>query len=463
MKKVICILITVLFALSVTHAQAPEKLTNTSIIKMAKANLSDDIILDEINASAVNFNMCTDSVAVLTNAHVSPQVIQAMKLASGSQSVTPEAVPAVVPTTSAPVETSTQAPKAAPSKTDTTIVDSSRTIKKNTILPDTLSKDSLQEVQNLPTVMKTDEVVPVIPSVTSISMSNTTDKDSIQLNALVYVAPVNELVLFIKQEFENFTGTLTGWDRQIRDSLEVVNRLNHMIGDVEKQLNTRKNADSKAYTQDIILMKKTLSDYRGKYKQLKTNLMLGGTKITKELKTISSGKIHLTGNKINDVANLVSSTNSNPANGENAVPITFIKQKINDQYVGYISAAIGLLVWYQNENTVLQGIIVNWNNKITPLLLKDTDLANKLKPLKSKLEEYKQNSKTYKNEISALKKQISSLEKERKLVYNQMDSGKKQLATYLKQHKVDVQNSLNERLNDLIDNIIYTYQEKMNI
>src|ERR1035441_1697574 len=97
MKKVICILIAGLFALSFAQAQPPEKLTNTSIIKMTRANLADDIIIDEITTSAVNFNLCADSVNVLIKARVSQQVIQAMKLASGSQTATQEAIPALTP------------------------------------------------------------------------------------------------------------------------------------------------------------------------------------------------------------------------------------------------------------------------------------------------------------------------------------------------------------------------------
>jgi hypothetical protein len=85
MKKLVSVLVIILFAVNYLHAQTTETLTNSSIIKMAKAKLSDDLIIDEINNSKVNFNLSSDSVKVLTNENVSVPVVQAMKTANEKQ------------------------------------------------------------------------------------------------------------------------------------------------------------------------------------------------------------------------------------------------------------------------------------------------------------------------------------------------------------------------------------------
>ncbi|NTW33327.1 MAG: hypothetical protein HGB12_12015, partial [Bacteroidetes bacterium] len=56
-----------------------ETLTNTNIIKMVKAKLSDDLIIDVINSSNVDFNINPDSMIYLSNQNVSSEVIMAMK------------------------------------------------------------------------------------------------------------------------------------------------------------------------------------------------------------------------------------------------------------------------------------------------------------------------------------------------------------------------------------------------
>lgn len=434
MKKSICIILIGLFVQSFSPAQTTDRLTNTSIIKMAKANLADDIILDEINNSPANFNMCEDSIKTLTAANVSPQIIEAMKQANNMQTVNP-----------------------AQTKTDTLSVIPKDTITQVNIQP----KDTLSQVQPVSTPVKEVQTI-VIPVLPNTNKKNSIEKESFQINALMYTAPINNLVIFFNNEFDSFNSTVTGWDHQIKDSLEKVNNLNQKIKEVEIELKAKKNADANTYSQDILVLKKVLTDYRTNYKQLKYNILQDGLKISKDCKNFSKEIIHSVSNKFNEVSQQVNSTNSNPSDGEKAIPVTFIKHKINDNITDYVAPSTELLFWYQNENAELKEIIVSWNSKITVLLLKDTELNNQLKPLKSKLEEYKSNSKKYKSDISTLKKQCSSIEKERKQLANQMNNDKKQLSATLKQIRDKVQNSLTERFNDIIENINYSYQEKLN-
>lgn len=58
-----------------------EIITNASIIKMAKAKLSDDLIIDVIKSSEVNFDLKVESMVNLSNNGVSSAVIKEMKAA----------------------------------------------------------------------------------------------------------------------------------------------------------------------------------------------------------------------------------------------------------------------------------------------------------------------------------------------------------------------------------------------
>lgn len=68
-------------ALKATANDKPttKMLTNSTIINMVKTKLSDDLIVNIINKSMVNFNMSVDSMIFLSNQNVSSAVIMAMK------------------------------------------------------------------------------------------------------------------------------------------------------------------------------------------------------------------------------------------------------------------------------------------------------------------------------------------------------------------------------------------------
>jgi hypothetical protein len=84
-----------------------ETLTNESVIKMVKAGLGSDLILEKIQeAGRVDFDLSTDALVALKEAKVSDEVIRAMKTKQQAASASP-----AVPPPAAPVET---APPAAP-------------------------------------------------------------------------------------------------------------------------------------------------------------------------------------------------------------------------------------------------------------------------------------------------------------------------------------------------------------
>ncbi len=70
----------------VVEKHTADTLTNTRVIDMVKAELSDDLIIRVINSSPVNFDMSVDGMISLSNQKVSSAVIKAMKNAMKKRS-----------------------------------------------------------------------------------------------------------------------------------------------------------------------------------------------------------------------------------------------------------------------------------------------------------------------------------------------------------------------------------------
>jgi hypothetical protein len=70
---------------SANDKKKTDALTNSTIINLVKAKLSDDFIINLINSSRVNFNVSVDSMIFLSNQNVSSSVIKAMKYAMKSK------------------------------------------------------------------------------------------------------------------------------------------------------------------------------------------------------------------------------------------------------------------------------------------------------------------------------------------------------------------------------------------
>ena len=83
--------------------------------------------------------------------------------------------------------------------------------------------------------------------------------------------------------------------------------------------------------------------------------------------------------------------------------------------------------------------------------------------MNKKIKELSSNSKLNKAEISTLKKQASEIEKSRKQLADQMKDDAKVLASYLKQMSQKNQDAVEERFTDIIENITYSFQEKLSL
>jgi len=76
MKMILCRLL-LLAAGGLAIVLAQETLTNESIIKMVKASLSDDVIVNVVNLQPGKYSLSADSLIALKNANVSPRVMTA--------------------------------------------------------------------------------------------------------------------------------------------------------------------------------------------------------------------------------------------------------------------------------------------------------------------------------------------------------------------------------------------------
>jgi hypothetical protein len=85
MKKIVSVLVFAVFAVSNLYPQTTETLTNSIILKMVRAKLSDELIIDEINNSRTSFNVSTDSIKLLLGNNVSEAVIRAMQTVTGTK------------------------------------------------------------------------------------------------------------------------------------------------------------------------------------------------------------------------------------------------------------------------------------------------------------------------------------------------------------------------------------------
>jgi peptidoglycan hydrolase CwlO-like protein len=408
LKSRMSIMITGLLLSGLILAQTGDTLTNNSIIKMARARLSDDLIIDVIKSSPVAFDLGENSIRALTEEHVSLQVIETMRNAVNKPS--------------APV----------------------------------IKDDPVQQ--------------PKVDRITAVPVRDiSSNKPDVQpqflqvVEALGYISPLKELVAFYEKEYKSIEEAVTGWDDKIKNTLSEVSNINEQILQTETELRNKKNADAKAFSSEITDLKKQLSASRTKYKELKNKMSADGEAITEKLSGMSSDLVRSMGKKYDEVSQLVKSASTNPAKGENVVPVTFTALQINNSISFYIKPVIEMLYWHQNEIDEVQKTITEWNPKVKEVVQKDAELAKKLEPIQNLLKEYQSNTKKYKTEIATLKKQSSEIEKERKLLADQMANDSKELAAYLKNSSSKIQEIIEQRFADIISNINYYYQEKLNL
>lgn len=408
MKKHISLILTGLLMAVMVNAQNPETLTNSSVIKMSKANLSDELITDMILNSPVKFDLSAGGLKTLESEGVTPAVLESMKNAASKKPVAETSAP--------PAEQKASQPTAAPEQGA--------------------------------------EQTPYEPSKATATVS---------LEALNYVGPLTELIEFNESMFKGLEVAISEWDAKVRGYIADINKTKEQMLQVENELRMKKNADTKAFGEDIKSLKGKLEAYRKSYQQTKEIMIKGGGTIVKNLETMSSDVSRDISKAYSDASQRVGSANSDPATGKRPVSLSYTTREVSDRSVSYIVYLNEMLAWYQNEIMELAVVINDWNPRVTKLISEDEQLKSQMEPLEQKIQELSANSKQNKTEISALKKQVSEIEKSRKKLADQMKDDAKDLASYIKQVSQKNQESVKERFADIIENITYSFGEKLSM
>jgi hypothetical protein len=498
MKKLISVLLFALFAVNILYAQTGDPITNSTILKMVKGKLSDDLIIDEINSSKVNFDLSNEAVKTLSAGNVSDNVIGAMKTANGIQNPAPPAeviLPAAIaaPSVIAATQSETSAAAMATPPDEIPVTQSEGTTQTELIqandsteLAATEAPVSTEEEITAPadssmveeTAIQPEmeqaaaETVPskalLVESVVSESGTLITiAKPVLTIDALSYVIPVADLIPFYSKEFDAFSDIIKDWDKKLRASLEKEKQNIDAISKLEKELTDMKNANAKPFSNQIIEQKKSLTTLWEKHKGIKTEMINEGKMLAEDLRKISKETESNVDAKYKEAIKNVKNANSDPSTGETAKPVTIPEQRFTSSITGYFAPAAMILVCYQNEIISVQNTIDSWNKKALARFQKDAELKSKLTPLQDELMQYqatsKQDQKVKKKEISTLKKQCDAIEKERKQLVKQMNSDSDKLAEELNKMKVEVQGVVRERFADITENIEHTYQDKFNL
>jgi hypothetical protein len=505
MKKVVLVLMIALFAVSNLQAQSADALTNTTIIKMVKGKLSDELIIDEINSSKVNFDLSDDGIKTLTASNVSDQVIQAMKAADKTQNPPPAAeivAPAVVaaPAVIALSQAATPAAqtalpennsnkeqaKAEPQSTEAKVaLVASAAPEKDTVteqvtpaVPDSANVKPAQVIvpANIPAAQAAPETpksetpakkLTVEAQATENNISILVEQPALTIETVSYVQPVLDLIPFYNSQFSSLAGIIQDWDKKLKASLEKEKQSKAATSKIEKELTLKKNADARPFSKEITDLKQNLVLSWENHKKLKTEMANEGKSLVEELKKISKETESAIDTKFKEVSKNVKSTDPDPSKSEAAKPVQIPKQKFKSTVTGYFAPVAMMLVYYQNEIISVQKTIAAWNEKALARIKKDAELKTQLDPLQAELTKYlagtKQDQKLKKKEISALKKQCDALEKERKQVAKQMADDSVKLSEELNKMKVESQGAVVERFTDIIENIDHSYQDKFNL
>ncbi len=349
MKKHISLILTGLFIAVMVNAQNPETLTNSSVIKMSKANLSDELITDMIQNSPVKFDLGENALKKLEGEGVSAAVIQSMKTAGGV------------------AKSAAEKPAPAPGEKAT---------------PASIEKE--QEAVEDAAAYKPSTATETVSVEPAAAYKPSTATETVSVEALNYVVPLTELIKFNETKFKGLETTIVEWDKQVRDYVADVNKVKGQMLQVENELRQKKNADTKAFSADIASLKGKLEAYRKNYQQSKEIMLKGGDNIAKKLETISSDIVRDISKAYSEAGQQVGSSDLDPASGENAVKVNYTLREINYNAVGYIVFLTDMLAWHQNEIMVLNTVINDWNPRVTETIKQDAQLKSQLDPLEKK-------------------------------------------------------------------------------
>lgn len=396
-------------------AQSNETLTNTTVLKMVRAHLSDDLIIDEISNARVNFNMSPDSVTYLLNEHVSQEIINAMTDAQQKQHPVISTPPPVTPPAAVP------APVTVPES-------------------------------------KPDPVPEATQSVVSEKPSGNT------VTAISYVVPLKDLFVFFDARIVALNAYMLKWDAKIRKSLDDEKQLHESMLLMQADLTGKKNISAKPFDNDIMSQKAKLAKYREEHELLKEKIRAEGKELAEELKTMSNDQVNLVGNTFIEVNKNIKKVTADPAVGEFAEQIKIPETEITDNLIVHTEPLKVIPACYRNEIHSLKDTVILWTEKARVVIQRDAALKKQLEPLNNQLAQYlsqsKENQKLNKTDIAALKKQCDNLVNERKDLFRKMEKDRDILTSNMTRLRDELISVLTERFLDAIENVEFSYQDK---
>lgn len=443
LKKIVIVLAITILAAGNLYSQSDDVLTNSTILKMVKARLSDELIIDEIKNSPTSFNVSTDSIKILTGNNVSDDVIKAMKAVSVSK---PEAV------NTDNVRSVEKITEGISGNTEPVKANNVISIEKPAEKPEKIAEVPKKESPEPPVAPPSKPAVETMPEASA-------GETFLSEGAVGYVLPVTELIKFYDNELKTLQGTIKAWDGKIRLSISEGNKIREKITGLGKEITSKKNEDSRGFTDEIIVLIEKLNEYRESYSQFENSMVADGLKLAKEIEGYSSKLDKSLSNIYGEVSQDVKKTSPDPSLVGIPDKLTVVKEKIDDNVVSYIAPLEEMLFFFQNEKSAIHLIIESWNQKVAEISRKDKEVLNAIEPLKKEMTSLQEDQKKNKKKIAELKDQIADREKERKQLAQKMGDESEELAKYLTERCKTVQNSVSERITDIIKNIKYSYQD----
>lgn len=411
MKKHLRLTLISMFATGVLFGQYNEVLTTSSVIEMTKAHLTEEVMRNLIMFSPVDFNLEDSALIFLRDEGVPEAVIETMISAHNLNKIY------------------------------------QRHFEKRDMVDSTWCNETRPEVYNTELT----------------SYNKSVDNEIINVYSLNFVTPLTELIKYGEGAFMTFENAMAEWDKTVRIQTGDVYRIKEQILQTELTLRELKNSNIEIFGPEINKTKIKLGIYRENYIMSKEKLKDIGVQIQKWLKTEMNDRVGIIDRRFNSVAKLINASESDPALGEKSFEMTARIKGVTESTSSYLIYATEILVWYQNWIREIDSLIIEWNPRISSITKEDEQLRAQLVPIEEKIDMLAVNSRKNRKELSGLKKQISTIEKDRKELLKKMNGEKKVLATILKEMNNTSKISLKQRFDDAIDNVGFTFDNKLGI
>lgn len=285
----------------------------------------------------------------------------------------------------------------------------------------------------------------------------TTNKSSLEIEALDYVIPIKGLVTFFDKKRTEYAAYMKKWEDKLSSNLVILDVNNKKELQIEEQLN-KLIKESIGTTSEINSLKDKLTTQRNQNERNRNQAIGYRTVITNDLHEMAKPQLASMKLQFIQTAEKIQPTTIATAMN-NKSNIVFSEKIVDLKTLSYLKPAEELLYWYQNVEHSFYKMIDSYNQKTMKIIKEDNELKEQL-VLKNKQKlEYEKNKQIYKNEIKGLKKEISNTEKRQKDLSNQMQKDSKNLSKELKNYNKQMQAALKGKIQNVIKEINYSFQK----